>query len=63
MVVDEKVFEEKRLEVDFLNVFKQLSQMEWHSLIDAHRHTYLKGYEAGKAAGKRESLGSPEQSQ
>jgi hypothetical protein len=57
-VADPKVFEDKRVEVDFQNVFAQLAQMEWRNLIDPYRYAYIQGYEAGKAR-ERERLGSP----
>ena len=49
IVTERKAFEDKRVEMDFQNVFSQIAQMEWHNLIDPYRYAYLQGYEAGKA--------------
>ena len=59
-LIDKEKFEEKHIEADFEFVFKQVSNMEWHGLREPMEFVYRKAYIAGKAAGIRESLGSPD---
>jgi hypothetical protein len=45
--------EDKRIELDFENVWRQLASMEWHELKEACRYAYLQGRGAGKNEGLR----------
>jgi hypothetical protein len=59
MARGETPFEEKRIKCDFEAVFKQIANFGMSSLKDTYEYCYRAAFVAGKAAGKRESLGSP----
>lgn len=52
-------FEEKRIECDFTLVFGKVANLALSDLKSTYEYVYRQAYFAGKAAGKRESLGSP----
>lgn len=61
MMRGESEFEERRIKCDFTLVFGKAAQLGLSSLSDTYEYVYRQAYFAGKAAGKRQSLGSPEE--
>lgn len=59
MARGETEFEEKRIEYDFTLVFNKVADLALTDLRGTYEYVYRQAYFAGKAAGKRESLGSP----
>lgn len=52
-------FEEKRIVCEATLLYTRISKMSFSSFKEAIDYTFRHGYFTGKAAGKRESLGSP----
>lgn|SRR6185369_17553039 len=61
MMRGETDFEEKRMVCEFELIFKQTAELGIASLKETYEFLFRKAYFTGKAAGKRESLGSPEE--
>ena len=59
MMRGDTAFEEKRIECDFTLVFGKVVNLGLTDLKGTYEYVYRQAYFAGKAAGKRESLGSP----
>lgn len=61
MMRGETEFEEARMRCEFELIFKQTAELGIASLKETYEFMFRKAYFTGKAAGKRESLGSPEE--
>lgn len=53
-IIDNKTLEQKRIDLDYENVWKQLANMEWRELKSACRFAYDAGRGAMAAQIKRE---------
>lgn len=51
-------FEERRIECEFTLLYTNVSKLNFATFKDASEYLFRYGYFTGKAAGKRESLGS-----
>lgn len=59
MTRGESEFEEKRIEAEFTLTFGRVVELALSDLRGTYEYVFRQGYFAGKAAGKREGLGSP----
>jgi hypothetical protein len=59
MARGESDFEEKRIECEFTLLMSRVSKMSFATFTESCDYIFRQAYFAGKAAGKRESLGSP----
>jgi hypothetical protein len=55
----ESPFEEKRIECEFTLLMNRVSKMSFTTFTESCEYIFRQGYFTGKAAGKRENLGSP----